>query len=427
MNDLFKNALEKLETAAKYLNLNPEIIKLLSTPERVIEVNFPLRLDNGKTKLVKGYRVQFNNLRGPYKGGLRYHQNVTLDEVKALSFLMMIKNVVVDVPFGGAKGGIEIDPKKLSLQELENLTRQFARELSPNIGPTVDVPAPDLNTNAKIMDWMADEYSKIVGKKTLAVVTGKSVENGGLEGREEATGLGGFYILEEVVKKMGLKKPLTVAIQGFGNVGSHLSGLLSKNGYRIIALSDSKGGIVDKSGQGFSIELVQVCKLERGLIADCYCVGSVCDLSKNQKGEIANEELLELPVDILIPAAMENVLTGGNASRVRAKIVFEMANGPISPEADKILDQKKILVVPDVLNNSGGVTASYFEWRQNMKNQKWPLEKVRKELKKKMIKALGEVYLIHQQKKVNLRTAAYILALQRLTCRASGIHRIKKK
>lgn len=414
MNNLFKNALEKLETAAKYLDLDSEIIKLLSTPERIIEVNFPLRLDSGKTKLAKGYRVQFNNLLGPYKGGLRYHQNVNLDEIKTLSFLMMIKNAVVDVPFGGAKGGIEIDPKKLSHQELENLTREFTRLLSPNIGPTVDVPAPDLNTNAKIMDWFMDEYSKLVGRKTPAVVTGKSVDNGGLEGREEATGLGGFYILEEVVKKMGLKKPLTVAIQGFGNVGSHLAGLLSKNGYRIIALSDSKGGIVDRSGLGFSIELVQVCKLERGLIADCYCVGSVCDLSKNQKGEIANEELLELPIDILIPAAMENVITSENASRVKAKIVFEMANGPISPEADKILDQKKIPVVPDVLNNSGGVTASYFEWRQNMKGQKWPLEKVKKELKKKMIKALEEVYLIHEQKKVSLRTAAYLLALQRL-------------
>lgn len=415
MNDLFKNALEKLETAAKYLNLDPEIVKLLSIPERIIEVNFPLKLDSGKTKLVKGYRIQFNSLRGPYKGGLRYHQNVNLDEIKALSFLMMIKNAVVDVPFGGAKGGIEIDPKQLSHQELENLTRQFARQLSPNIGPTVDVPAPDLNTNAKIMDWIAGEYSKIVGKRILAVVTGKSVDNGGLEGREEATGLGGFYILEEVVKKMRLKKPLTVAIQGFGNVGSHLAGLLSKNGYRIIALSDSKGGIIDRGGQGFSIELVRVCKLEKGLIADCYCLGSVCDLSRNKKGEITNEELLELPVDILIPAALENVLSGENASRVKAKIVFEMANGPLTPEADKILTRKKILVVPDVLNNSGGVTASYFEWQQNIKDQKWPLEKVRKELKKRLVKALENVWQIHEQKKVSLRTAAYILALQRLT------------
>lgn len=406
-----------MNIAVKYLKLKREVIELLSRPERVIEVNFPLNLDSGKIKIVKGYRVQFNSLMGPYKGGLRYHPNVDLDEMRTLSILMMIKNAVVDVPFGGAKGGIEIDPKKLSRRELEDLTRQFVRKLAPNIGPNIDIPAPDLNTNAKIMDWFEDEYSKLVGRKTLAVITGKSVDNGGLEGREAATGLGGFYVLEELVKKKGLKKPLTVAVQGFGNVGSHLSALLSQNNYKVIALADSRGGILDKEKKGFNIQLVQACKLERGLIADCYCVGTVCDLSRNKKGEISNEELLELPVDILIPAALENVLNEENASQVRAKIVFEMANGPTTPEADEILNKKGILVIPDVLTNSGGVTASYFEWLQNTKREKWDLKRVENELKKKMVGAFQRVWEVREEKKVSLRTAAYILALQRLTAK----------
>ncbi|MBI2074220.1 MAG: Glu/Leu/Phe/Val dehydrogenase [Candidatus Levybacteria bacterium] len=422
MKNPFESTILQLEEASKYLDIPNLVMSLLSKPERIIEVFLPLRLDNKELKIVKGYRVQYNSWRGPYKGGLRYHQKVDLNEVKALSLWMMIKNAVCDVPFGGGKGGIEIDPKTLSKTELKELTRLFAKMLTPNIGPTVDVPAPDVNTNAKILDWFVDQYeqnvktqnSNVKFTELKAVATGKSIENGGSEGREEATGLGGYYVLEELIKKMGLKKPLTVAVQGFGNVGSHLAALLCQNGYKVVALSDSKGGIYDQSGDGFNIDLVKTCKLERGLIADCYCIGTVCDLAEKKKGEITNEDLLELPVDILVPAALENVITEKNADKIKAKIVFEMANGPTSLEGDKILHGRGIPVVPDVLANSGGVTVSYFEWYQNMHGEHWKLEEVKDKLKEKMTDAFKNVWNIHEEKKVDLRTGAYILALRRL-------------
>jgi len=407
-NDPFENALTQLRNAASVINLPDEILQILSTPARQIEVSFPLKMDSGEIQLIHGYRIQYNNWRGPYKGGLRFHRDVDKSEVKALAFWMTIKNALVDVPFGGGKGGLQIDPKTFSKKELEDLTRQFARALAPNIGVEIDVPAPDVNTNSMIMDWIADEL------KEKAVVTGKSVGNGGSEGREEATGLGGFFILEELVKKMGLTKPLTVAIQGFGNVGSHLAKLLSENGYEIMAISDSKGGVRSRTDKGFNIDLVKKCKEEKGFIAQCYCIGSVCDSPDDVKGEISNETILKLPVDILIPAALEGVITSENAKDVKAKIILEMANGPTTPEADEILEKNGILVIPDVLANSGGVTVSYFEWLQNRSNEKWKLEKVREELKKKMFKAFEDTWKIKEDKKVSPRTAAYILALQRL-------------
>lgn len=414
----FDSALAQLKKAALNSDVDPNVIKLLETPQRQIEVNLPFRKDDKSLLIVKAFRVQYNNWLGPYKGGLRYHPQVDINEVKALSFWMTIKNAVVNVPFGGGKGGIEIDPKALSASELENLTRVFTKALTPNIGPEVDVPAPDVNTNPQIMDWIVDEYSKAVGKKTLAVVTGKSVDKGGSEGREEATGLGGFYVFEELVKKLNLSKDSTIAIQGFGNVGSHLARLLFENSYKVVALSDSKGGIFDQSGKGFNINLVKECKLEKGLISNCYCVGSVCDNATGAQ-KITNEELLELPVDVLIPAALENVIHKDNARNIKAKIIFEMANGPTSFEADEILSEKEIIVVPDVLANSGGVTVSYFEWYQNMKDQRWDIEKVKEELKKLMIDAFENVWRISQEKRISMRTASYVLALQRLAEKAS--------
>ena len=421
-NDLFESALIQLNKAAKVIDFPDELLQILSTPQRQIEISFPLKMDSGKVQLIHGYRIQFNNWRGPYKGGLRYHPDVNEAEVKALAFWMTIKNAVVDVPFGGGKGGLEVDPKTLSKGELERMTRQFARVLAPNIGSEIDVPAPDVNTNAMIMDWMADEYQKIDRPRRsdaqdlrgLAVVTGKSIKNGGSEGREKATGLGGFFVLEELIKKLKLKKPLTVAIQGFGNVGSHIAKLLHDNGYEVMALSDSKGGIRSRTDEGFNIDLVQKCKLEKGLVAQCYCIGSVCDSPDDIKGEISNETILKLPVDILIPAALEGVITEESAPDIKAKIVFEMANGPTTPKADDILEKNGIIVVPDVLANSGGVTVSYFEWLQNMKDEKWSLEKVNSSLKEKMVKAFEDVWKIKESKKISLRTAAYILALQRL-------------
>lgn len=432
----FDSALLRLKKAANYINIPDWFFKILSTPEKTLEFNFPLKRDSGKIEIIRGYRVQYNNLSGPYKGGLRYHPKVDMDEVKSLAFWMMIKNAVANIPFGGGKGGIEIDPKSLSEKELERLTRQFTKELAPNIGPFMDVPAPDVNTNARIMDWIVEEFKMFQEKLPLAeqsskfkikytqnelkaVITGKSVENGGSLGREEATGLGGFFVLENLVKKLKLKKPLTVAIQGFGNVGSNIAAILYRNGYKIVAVSDFHGAIYDKSGKGFNIDLVRKCKEEKGFLAGCYCIGSVCDLAKRYNdGIISNEEILQLPVDILIPAALENVITSKNAKKIKAKIVFEMANGPTTFEADKILNEKGILVLPDVLCNSGGVIVSYFEWLQNISGEKWSLEKVNKKLKMKMKDSFEEIWKLHQDKKVNFRTSAYILALQRLAQKA---------
>lgn len=418
---IFDSALLRLKKASKYLDLPEWFLEQLSAPERTIQFNFGFKRDSGDIEMIAGYRVQYNNLLGPYKGGLRFHPQVNMDEVKSLAFWMMIKDAVINVPFGGGKGGLEIDPRKFSEKELEELTRQFAKELAPNIGPEIDVPAPDVNTNSKIMDWIENEYSKIVGKEMKAVVTGKSVGNGGSLGREAATGLGGFFVLEKLVKKLGLKKPLVVAIQGFGNVGSNFAQILFRNDYKIVAVSDIKGGIYDEKRSGFNIDLVRKCKEEKGFLSGCYCIGSVCDTArKYDDGIITNEELLQLPVDILIPAALENVITKKNAGKIQAKIIFEMANGPTTYEADQILNKKGIIVVPDVLANSGGVTVSYFEWYQNMKNEIWSLEKVNKKLQQKMENAFASVWKIHQEKKISLRTAAYLLALQRLFQKASS-------
>lgn len=267
MSNPFQVALTNLKLAGSKGNIKQEIIDLLSSPERQIEIYIPFKLDSGKLQIAKGFRVQYNNWLGPYKGGLRYHPDVDLDEVKALAFWMTIKNAVIGVPFGGGKGGIEIDPKKLSVKELERLTRGFARKLAPNIGPDVDVPAPDVNTNSQTMDWFASEYAKVMGKNAPAVVTGKSIGNGGSEGREEATGLGGFFVLEQLIKKLKIKKPLTVAIQGFGNVGFHIAKLLAEAGYKVVAISDSKGGIYNKDEQGFDVKRIKEYKQKTGLLS----------------------------------------------------------------------------------------------------------------------------------------------------------------
>lgn len=411
MSNPFETALKTLELAGQAGGIEQEIIDLLSIPQRQIEVNIPFKTDSGKLQMARGYRVQYNNWRGPYKGGLRFHPNVDINEVKALAFWMTIKNAVINVPFGGGKGGIEIDPKKLSPKELERLTRGLARKLAPVVGPNVDVPAPDVNTNSQNMDWFSDEYGKVTGKKAPAVVTGKSIKNGGSEGREEATGLGGFFVLEQLVKKLKLKKPLTVAVQGFGNVGYNIAKLLQQGGYKVVALADSKGGIFDKDEAGFDIEDVKKFKDEGGSITE-YRSG------KNNV-KMANKGMPLLQVDIFVPAALENVITEENAGHIEAKIILEMANGPTTDKADAILNKKDILVVPDVLANAGGVTVSYYEWYQNMKNQKWTKRKVNNKLEEAMTESFEQMWAIFKKKKVSLRLAAYILALQRLSKKAS--------
>ncbi len=407
----------QIKKAATKIVLNPLFESTILNPDLVAEVSVPLRMDNGRTKIFKGFRVQHNRIRGPYKGGLRYHSHVDMAEMKALAMLMTIKNAVVDVPFGGAKGGINVNPKKLSERELESLTREFARKLAPLIGPRIDVPAPDVNTNSTIMKWIADEYAMVTGKVQPAVVTGKPVEIGGSEGRIEATGLGGSFVLQELVKKLG-KKPaeMTVAIQGFGNVGFFIAKFLDKTGFKIVAISEENGGIYLPDGFG-DIEVLYKCKEKKGFVAGCYCKGSVCDLENKEKMgacDIGAAEVLELPVDIIVPAALGNAITADNAGKVKAKIVLEMANGPTTSKANEILDKKGIAVIPDILANAGGVVVSYFEWYQNIQNEKWSKKKVLDKLEQKMKSAVDKVYETSEKYKVDLRQAAYILALSRL-------------
>lgn len=411
--------LEKI--ASSYITLPPLLLERLKEPDKIISVSLPLLMDDGKAKLFQGYRVQHNNILGPYKGGLRYHEQVSMDEVKALAFWMSMKCSVVGIPFGGGKGGITVDPKVLSQKELERLSRLFITRIAIDIGPTIDVPAPDVNTNPLIMSWMDDEYAKayrmknkekrVKNNELLASFTGKPIDKGGSQGRTEATGLGGSYVLLKTLKELKMLKPdMTVAIQGFGNVGYYIAYFLSKAGMKVVAVSDSKEGIYVKDG--LNPEKTLECKQKKGSLSNCYCVGSVCDVSKGQK--ITNEELLMLPVDILIPAALENVINEKNAQRVKAKIVVEMANGPLTNTADDILQKKNILVIPDILANSGGVAVSYYEWYQNMHNDKWTKKIVFAKLQKLLEKATKEVIAAQKKHNTTMRNAAYIVALERI-------------
>ncbi len=416
-NNPWQRALKQFQSAVQQTKIDPLLVLQLENPDRVMEVSLPLRMDDGTARVFQGFRVQHNNIRGPYKGGLRYHPQVDMDEAKALAFWMTIKNAVVGVPFGGGKGGIAVNPKELSSGELERLTREFTRKLAPIIGPEVDVPAPDVNTNGAIMTWIADEYGKVTGKAHPAVVTGKPIANGGSEGRTEATGLGGSYVLQHLLKKRKLDpKNMTVAIQGFGNVGSYLARYLHEAGFKVVALSDSKGGIYVPKGIE-SIEAVEACKEKKGMLAGCYCIGSVCDVN-NKKAigakEISSDEILTLPVDIVVPAALENAITEKNARNIKASIILEMANGPTTLEADAILKKKDITVIPDVLTNAGGVAVSYFEWEQNRKNEHWKKADVFARLQKLMEVATDTVIRVSKKRKVSLREAAYITAVDRI-------------
>jgi len=417
---IFENSFKKI---LKIKNLFKNLVKedkkvdyffeILKKPQREIKVYLPVKRENGEIEIFEGYRIQHNNFLGPYKGGIRYFSEVNEDEINTLAFLMTIKCALVGLPLGGAKGGIKVDPKSLSEKELENLSREYVRKIYDFIGPDKDVPAPDVNTNAKIMDWMVDEYLKILNsndKKLKATFTGKSIENDGSEGREEATGKGGEIILEKFVEKLKLQKTLRVAIQGFGNVGYNLAKFLYQKGYKLVALSDSKGGIY--SEEGFNPELVMECKKEKGMISGCYCVGSVCD-SKLGK-DITNEELLELDVDVLALAALENVVHKDNADKIKAKTILEIANNPLTEEADEILNKRGLIIIPDILANSGGVIVSYFEMLQNLNNEKWSKEKVFEELEKYLSKAFDEVWKIKEELNIDLRKASFVLALNRI-------------
>ncbi len=358
-------------------------------------------MDNSSLKIFEGYRVQYNNSRGPYKGGIRFHQNTDINEVRALAFWMTLKCAVVNIPMGGGKGGITVNPKELSKGEVERLSRGWIKLMAPVIGPKIDIPAPDVNTTPEIMAWMVDEYSKITGDKTNAVITGKPIEIGGSKGRGPATGLGGFYVFDVIRKKLNLPDSSKVVIQGFGNVGANAASILSQHGHKIIALSDSRGAIFKKDG--IDIEILSEYKKTNGQVAGFPG-------SEN----ITNEELLVLDCDVLMPAALENQITDKNAKDIKAKLIVELANGPTTPEADDILFERNIIVVPDILANAGGVTVSTFEWEQNLKNEHWSETEVFEKLKKIMDTETELIYNRSQELKTDIRRAAFIVALERI-------------
>jgi len=409
----FQITLDQLTKAAGLMGLNKSTLAEIKKPDRVLTKKISVKMDNGKVKKFEAYRVQFNNARGPYKGGIRYHPEADLDEVKTLALIMAIKCAVADLPMGGGKGGVKVKPKDLSERELEELSRAWIRAFKKYIGPDKDVPAPDLYTNPMIMAWMADEYSKLVGKKTLAVITGKPLDKGGSEGRDTSTAQGGYYVLEEAIKKLGLKlKGSKVVVQGFGNAGFNIAELLYKAGAKMIGLSDSQGGIKALSGRSMNPARVMKTKKEQGKIHACYCLGAVCDCEHYQR--VTNKQLLEIETDILVLAALENQIIKKNVGKAKAKIILELANGGIDPTVDQILEDKNIVVLPDVLANAGGVTVSYFEWLQNRKKEHWTEKEVFVKLKKIMRDNFGEVWQRKERYKTTARTAAFILGLERI-------------
>ncbi|MBW7889282.1 MAG: glutamate dehydrogenase [Bacteroidetes bacterium] len=398
----YQVVLHNYETAVKKIQLDEEIALLIKTPDRELRVELPVKMDDGKLNIFIGYRVQHNNARGPYKGGIRYHQDVDLDEVRALASLMTLKTAVADIPFGGAKGGITVNPSQLSKNELERLTREFTSKIDLVIGPSEDIPAPDVNTNAGVMSWMMDEYSSRHGYSP-GVVTGKPIELGGSLGREEATGRGVCLALREAAKtyKLDLKKA-GVAIQGFGNVGSNTARILDEEmGVKVIAIGDVQGAIYNQRGIRYRDALHQL-----------KTTGSVVGLKGCVK--LSNEELLEMKCDVLIPAALDGQLHAGNAANVKAKLIVEAANNPTTFEADEIFASKNIPVVPDIFANSGGVTVSYFEWAQNMQRFRWEYSTVVRELEKIMMNSYAAVQKSSEKYKVTLRIGAFILAVERV-------------
>jgi len=390
--DVFKDALNKLDKTSKLIN---EDISFLKNPEKTIITSFPVKI-KGKTKYLQGYRVQYNSLLGPTKGGLRFAPRVDLSEVKALALWMTLKNSLAGIPYGGAKGGVTINTKELSQDELENVTRGFTRSIARFIGKDVDVPAPDVYTNPQVMAWLLDEYETIKGLHEPGVVTGKPLILGGSEGRGQATALGAYYVIKNVASKNN-----TVIIQGFGNAGKNLAIMLYKEGYKIIGVSDSRSGIINKDG----INVPELIKHKE-------ITGSVKDFKLGTN--ISNEELITIEVDVLVPAAVENVINKENADKVKAKIIIEVANGPVSSEADEVLDHKGMMIYPDVLCNSGGVIVSYYEWVQNNQGYYWSEQEVNEKLKNKMNNNLQSVINEARELKCSLRQGAYALAVKRL-------------
>lgn len=399
---LYDISLTQFRAVAKLLELDSGMVEMLSRPRRELIVNLPVRMDDGSLHNFTGYRVQHSMARGPAKGGIRYHPQVNLDEVRGLAMLMTWKCALINIPYGGAKGGVTVDPAALSRAELERLTRRYAAELSVIIGPQIDIPAPDVNTDAQIMAWIVDTLSMQQGQSLLPVVTGKPLILGGSKGRPEATGRGCMIVAREVLKTLGIALPgATAVVQGLGNVGGTAARFMSEQGFAVLAVSDSKGGVYNP--KGLDIPDVLRWRRDNGSLKG-YSSGDV----------VTNEELLELPCDILLPAALEGQVHEGNAARIRSKAIVEGANGPVTPEADRILVERNILVAPDILANAGGVLVSYFEWAQNFQAFNWEEDEVNSRLEQAMVSAYRDVVALAAEQKVTLRTAALMLGVQRV-------------
>ncbi len=399
----FASAMKQLDRAVKHLPKEDQpFVDILRLPQRQVQARLPVRMDDGSVKVFEGYRVQYDNHRGPFKGGIRFHPQTDIDEVKALSFWMAIKCAVVGVPYGGGKGGVTVDPKKLSTLELERLSRAWVKAMEPVIGVDKDIPAPDVNTNGQIMAWMVDEYANLNGQYIPGVFTGKPVSLNGSAGREPATGQGGFYALQEVAERKGWKpSDVRIAIQGFGNVGTFFAYLAHDAGFRIVAVSDSRGAIYQKDG--FDPRQIMAHKTKTGSVKG---FAGATDMD--------SDAVLSVDCDVFVPAALENALTKDTAPDVKASVVIELANGPTTPEGDAIFEKKGVLVVPDVLANAGGVSVSYFEWVQNRQGYYWSEQEVLAKLEPLMKDAFRAVWNEHEKRSIPMRTAAFVLAVQRI-------------
>ena len=419
-NKPFENFLVNLDKASKILNLSEKSLEKLQTPENIFKTDVEFDLDSGEKMVVPAYRVQHNSARGPYKGGIRFHQDADIDEVKALASLMSIKCSVVNIPMGGGKGGIQVNPKRFSATELERMSRAYfgIGTKAGIFGVNKDVPAPDVYTNPQIMSWMMDEHEKIIGEKSPGCITVKPLELGGSLGRGYATSQGGFFVLMQYLEQLG-KKPeeTTVAVQGFGNAGAFFAEIAYNAGFKIIAVSDSKGGVQHEKGD-FDINKLYHYKKTGGSLRGNFCQGDTCDMKKLDKEAvkiISNAELLEMEVDVLVVAALDGVINMENADKIKAPIILELANGPVTPDADKILEAKNIVCLPDILANAGGVTVSYFEWVQNRSGDVWEEDYVNQKLKKIMINAFADVQKIQKNYEgISLREASFILAIERI-------------
>lgn len=399
-DNVFTNAIKRLDSSAEYSKAHVETVNRLRQPKQCIEVGFPVRMDDGSEQVFTGYRCLYDDTRGAGKGGIRFHPDVSREEVMALAFWMTIKCAVANIPFGGGKGGVIVNPKELSKAELERVSRGFMRAISGVVGPDTDVPAPDVYTNATVMAWMMDEYSAIAGKRSSAVITGKPVSMGGSLGRDDATARGGFYQIRELAQIKGWNpSEITVAIHGFGNAGQLFAKLANEDGFKVVAVCDSRTGLYNP--EGLDVASVMETKNSTGKVS-------------GQGKEISGADLLALDVDILVPAALENTITTDNQGDVKAGVILELANGPLTNEADAAIRDRGVIVIPDVLANSGGVTVSYFEWTQNKAGFAWTLDEVHERLQKKMAEEFRSIWGFANEKSIDMRTAAYALALDRL-------------